>query len=89
MQPCPDAAPYPVFGTLHKPRTHGVTLDIAAQSVEVLIAFHRKRLETALVHVPFTFTVMRLLPATNMGGHQLMHEGGQLIVQFRPQNESG
>jgi len=50
--------------------------------------FHRRRLEKAPVHVPFTVAVTRLLPATNMDGHQLMHEGGPLIVPFRPWNEA-
>lgn len=67
MQPSPSAAPYPAFGTLHQPRTLGVTLDIAADRVEVLTAFHRKRLETALVHVPFAFTAMRRVGVVAVG----------------------
>jgi hypothetical protein len=53
----------------------------------MLVALHRERLERSLVEVSFTFTVMSLLRATHMRRRHLVHEGRDLVVQFRPQNE--
>ena len=87
MQASPCAAPYPILSSMHKPRPHRVSFYIAAHGVKMLVALHGERLETSLVDVPFSFTVVGLLPATSMGGSQLVHERGQLIILFRPQNK--
>ena len=87
VQAGPSTPPRPGFRTLNEPGAHAIAFNVPAHCVEVLATLHRKRLERSLVDVPFTFTVMSLLPATQVRRRQLVHEGRNLVVQFRPQYE--
>ena len=62
-----QAAPSPLLGKLHKIRTQGISLDVAANRDEVFVVLNRKRFEAALVNMARARAVPMRVPALRMG----------------------
>jgi len=64
-----------------------VAFDITHDLVEIVVRPDRKRFVTPLAHVAHADASPILLPIARMRDAQFLHEGRQLPVLFRPENE--
>lgn len=85
--PAMQAAPPPVFRTLHQIRPQRIPLHIPAQHVEMVVFLHRKGLEPALVHVAGSRTMPVRVPAVCGRQRQPTGEPGQLPVFPGPHDQ--
>ncbi len=84
MQACPGATPNPIFGSVNQSSTHGVALHVSGNGIEVAITLHGKGLKAILIDVAQSIALPILAPPSRVRGRHLMHEIGELIVQFGP-----
>ena len=83
----PEATPLPVFDNVDQIRSNRIPLNVTADRIEVLITLHGKGLERTLVYVAFTVAATECVPASHMRRGYLMHELGQLVILFWPDDK--
>ena len=87
LSPSPQASPPPGLGLLHQAGPQRVAFGIPHDLIKVIVRFDRKRFVPTLVQMPFANFSSMLLPASDVGDREPLHERGKLVVLLRPQNQ--
>jgi hypothetical protein len=85
--PPEEAGPAPVDRLFHESGAQRIALDVACHGEKVNVLLNGKTLEAALIKMPITDLVIMLLPAPRVCHGQARHEGGELPVLRRAEQQ--
>ena len=87
MHPGPQAAPAPLLCALDQPGRDGITLDVAQQAEQMVVALDREALESSLIQVSVPDRPVCDAPAHGVRLRQPPKKVGHLTLLGRPDDE--
>jgi len=87
MSPTEQAAPSPGIGSLYEICLQGISFHVTVYGVEVLIALHRKRLESALIKVSGARAMAMSVPLLHAGESKPSRKFRKPTIVFGPDNQ--
>jgi hypothetical protein len=86
MHSAPQTTPAPILRAANELGPQSVPFHVPRDLVKIVVFFDRKRLVATAVQMPVTDASPVFLPIPYMGNRELLHEGRQVALVFRPKH---